>query len=55
MKKALLTNRTTKEGQQLYFIGYSNMKYNDKPLLILATDPNNDNTYGNYIQEAGNV
>lgn len=55
MKKGSLTNRTNKDGQPLYFIGYSNMKYYDKPLLILATDPNNENTYGNYIQEAGNV
>lgn len=55
MKKGSLTNRTNKDGQPLYFIGYSNMKYNGKPLLILATDPENKNTYGNYNQEAANV
>lgn len=51
MKKGSLTNRTNKDGQPLYFIGYSNMKYYDKPLLILATNPNNKNTYGQYKQE----
>lgn len=55
MKNGSLTNRTNKDGQPLYFIGYSNMKYNGKPLLILATDPENKNTYGNYTQEAANV
>ena len=48
----LLTNKTTKTGQKLYFIGYSNMKYKDIPLLILATDPTNKNTYGHYTMEA---
>lgn len=49
--KPILTNRTNKAGQPLYFISYSNMKYGDKPLLILATDPNNKNTYGQYKPE----
>ena len=50
--KPILINRTNKAGQPLYFIGYSAMKYNDKQLLILATDPSNKNTYGQYTQEA---
>lgn len=45
---AILTNKKDKEGKQLYFVGYSKMRSNNKPLLLLAADPENKNTYGQY-------
>ena len=38
--------------EPLYFMGFDNeLKIYNDPLLILATDPNNKNTYGRYSQE----
>ncbi len=51
MKKGQLLTITTKAGDQLYFIGYSHMQYNGRPLLICATDVKNKNTYGQYTEE----
>lgn len=34
-----------------YFVGYDRMTYNNKRLIILATDIKNINTYGRYTPE----
>lgn len=48
MIKGQLLNKTNKEGKKLYFIGYSRMLYQGKPLMICGTDLENKNTYGQY-------
>lgn len=40
-----------KDGERLYFIGYSTMTYNGKPLLLCHTDREaNPNYCGHYTQ-----
>ena len=50
MTKGQLLKKSNNEGKPLYFIGYSNIKYQGKPLLICGTDINNKNTYGQYTE-----
>ena len=51
MRKNEIIGRT-KDGEPLYFIGYSIMKYNGKPLLLCNTYPNaTPQSCGHYTEE----
>lgn len=52
MIKGQFSGIYNKESEPLYFAGYDNgLNYYGKPLLLLATDINNKNTFARYSQE----